>query len=52
MDSNNKIGKIGLGEREGRVYCQILKNWYFGLTHGMGWSGDLLAIQPKAIGSS
>ena len=52
MDTNNFREKIGVGEREGRVLSSTLKNRYFGLTHGIGRSGELLAIQPKAAGSS
>ena len=44
MDSNNNINKIGVGEREARVRSEIIQNRYFNLLHGMGRSGDLLAI--------
>lgn len=42
----------GVGEREGRVYSQLVANRHFGLSHGMGRSGDIAEVQPKAIGSS
>eukprot|EP00917_Polyrhabdina_sp_WS-2016_P011337 GHVP01025011.1.p1 GENE.GHVP01025011.1~~GHVP01025011.1.p1 ORF type:complete len:470 (+),score=83.11 GHVP01025011.1:1176-2585(+) len=51
-DSNNISNSIGVGEREGRVFSPLVQNRYFGLAHGIGRSGDLLAIQPKALGSS
>lgn len=52
MDSNNMPNKVGIGEREGRVKSEIIKNRYFSMFHGIGRSGDVLAIQPKAAGST
>ena len=52
MDSNNFPGNAGLGEREGRVLSSLVRRRHFGLAHGVGRSGDLLEIQPKATGSS
>ncbi|KAA0161725.1 hypothetical protein FNF31_03668 [Cafeteria roenbergensis] len=52
MDSNNFIGSLGLGEREGRVACPLVRRRHFGLAHGIGRSGDVAAVQPKAAGSS
>lgn len=52
MDSNNISKKIGVGEREGRVYSEIVSQRYYGLSHGIGRSGELLCVQPKAAGSS
>jgi O-phospho-L-seryl-tRNASec:L-selenocysteinyl-tRNA synthase len=52
MDSNNYQGNTGVGEREGRIYSQIVREKNFGLGHGIGRSGDVGALQPKAIGSS
>lgn len=52
MDSNNIIGKIGMGEREARVNSNMIKSRYFNMLHGIGRSGELLAMQPKAVGSS
>jgi O-phospho-L-seryl-tRNASec:L-selenocysteinyl-tRNA synthase len=52
MDSNNGLNHIGIGEREGRVYSNIVKKRNFNLVHGMGRSGDVNELQPKAVGSS
>ena len=52
MDTNNFYSKIGVGERESRIYSSIVleRNFYMG--HGIGRSGDINSIQPKAVGSS
>jgi O-phospho-L-seryl-tRNASec:L-selenocysteinyl-tRNA synthase len=52
MDSNNYHGNTGVGEREGRIFSTIVRDKNFGLGHGIGRSGDVNALQPKAIGSS
>lgn len=52
MDSNRFGGCVGLGEREGRVFSGIVRRRHFGFAHGIGRSGDVAAIQPKAAGSS
>ena len=52
MDCNNQIGNVGVGEREGRVLIQSIRERCFGMTHGIGRSGDISADQPKAPGSS
>ena len=52
MDSNNYQGNCGVGEREGRIYSQLVRDKNYGLGHGIGRSGDVNALQPKAIGSS
>ena len=52
MDTNNQSSKIGVGEREGRIFSQLVSNRHYHLAHGMGRSGDVNAIQPKAAGSS
>uniref|UniRef100_A0A7S0G372 O-phosphoseryl-tRNA(Sec) selenium transferase n=1 Tax=Rhodosorus marinus TaxID=101924 RepID=A0A7S0G372_9RHOD len=52
MDSNNFPGNAGLGEREGRVYSSLVRERNFHLHHGIGRSGDIGAVQPKAAGSS
>mmetsp|Transcript_6998 Transcript_6998/g.10268 ORF Transcript_6998/g.10268 Transcript_6998/m.10268 type:complete len:464 (+) Transcript_6998:1533-2924(+) len=52
LDTNNFPKNAGLGEREGRVWSSIVRDRYFGLTHGIGRSGDIAAMQPKAAGSS
>ncbi len=43
---------VGLGEREGRIYSSILSRRHFGFSHGIGRSGDIAEVQPKAAGSS
>ena len=56
LDTNNKGGDgsrwCGVGEREGRVYSSLVAQRHFGLSHGMGRSGDITEPQPKAVGSS
>lgn len=52
MDSNNFQGNCGVGEREGRVASDAVRRRHYGLAHGIGRSGDITAIQPKAAGSS
>ncbi|VDM32539.1 unnamed protein product [Hydatigera taeniaeformis] len=52
MDSNNWYRSTGVGEREGRVLLNLVKRRHFSLAHGIGRSGDITAIQPKASGSS
>jgi O-phospho-L-seryl-tRNASec:L-selenocysteinyl-tRNA synthase len=52
MDSNNFDGNCGVGEREGRVFSTLVRDKNLGLAHGIGRSGDVNALQPKAIGSS
>lgn len=52
MDSNNFLGNIGVGEREGRVASGLVRRRHWGLAHGIGRSGDIAAEQPKAAGSS
>jgi O-phospho-L-seryl-tRNASec:L-selenocysteinyl-tRNA synthase len=60
LDTNNKavVGSniesrwCGVGEREGRVYSSLVSNRHFGLSHGMGRSGDIIEPQPKAVGST
>ncbi|KAF7233751.1 hypothetical protein EG68_10546 [Paragonimus skrjabini miyazakii] len=52
LDSNNWDHSVGVGEREGRVLLDLVRRRHFGLTHGIGRSGDIAAIQPKAPGSS
>lgn len=42
----------GVGEREGRVYSSLVAQRHFGLSHGIGRSGDISEPQPKAVGSS
>eukprot|EP01039_Chlorochromonas_danica_P003861 gene3861-4218_t len=52
MDSNNFPGNVGVGEREGRVFAPLVARRHFHLSHGIGRSGDIIEIQPKAAGSS
>ncbi|CAF3013318.1 unnamed protein product [Rotaria socialis] len=52
MDSNNFEGNVGVGEREGRIYSSLVARRHSLLSHGIGRSGDINAIQPKAAGSS
>ncbi|GJQ08411.1 hypothetical protein GpartN1_g202.t1 [Galdieria partita] len=52
MDSNNFIGNVGAGEREARIFSNIVRERNYSLGHGIGRSGDISAIQPKAAGSS
>ncbi|XP_064630188.1 O-phosphoseryl-tRNA(Sec) selenium transferase-like isoform X2 [Lineus longissimus] len=52
MDSNNFPGNCGIGEREARFASSLVARRHFRLGHGIGRSGDITAIQPKAAGSS
>lgn len=52
FDTNNFEGNVGVGEREGRVVSELVRQRHYGLTHGIGRSGDVMAEQPKAAGSS
>lgn len=52
MDSNNFLSNCGVGEREGRVASSLVARRHYRLIHGIGRSGDVAAIQPKAAGSS
>ncbi|GFY43893.1 o-phosphoseryl-tRNA(Sec) selenium transferase [Trichonephila inaurata madagascariensis] len=52
MDSNNFIGSCGVGEREARFASQIVARRHYYMGHGIGRSGDITEIQPKAAGSS
>ncbi|KAM4706705.1 O-phosphoseryl-tRNA(Sec) selenium transferase isoform 2-T2 [Discoglossus pictus] len=52
MDSNNFLGNCGVGEREGRVASSMVSRRHYRLIHGIGRSGDISAVQPKAAGSS
>ena len=52
MDSNNFKDSVGFGEREGRVFSDLVSRRHYRLGHGIGRSGDVTGIQPKAAGSS
>lgn len=51
LDSNSSPSNVGVGDREGRVYSTILSS-KCNFAHGMGRSGHVTAVQPKAPGSS
>ena len=52
MDSNNGPHHIGIGEREGKIVSGMVHARNFGLIHGIGRSGNISDLQPKAVGSS
>ena len=52
MDSNNFPNNIGVGEREGRIYSNLVSHRHYKLSHGIGRSGNISEVQPKAAGSS
>jgi len=51
-DTNNFVGKVGAGEREGRVFSSLVSQRHYNLSHGIGRSGNISDAQPKAAGSS
>ena len=44
MDSNNYQGNCGVGEREGRIFSNMVRYKNYGLGHGIGRSGDVNAL--------
>ncbi len=52
MDSNNFAGNTGIVKRETRIYSSLFAKRNNNLGHGIGRSGDVNALQPKAVGSS
>ena len=52
MDSNNGPYHVGIGEREGRIISPLVHQRNYGLVHGIGRSGNINDLQPKACGSS
>lgn len=52
LDSNNFPENSACGEREARVFSQLVRRRHFGMAHGVGRSGDISEAQPKAVGSS
>jgi O-phospho-L-seryl-tRNASec:L-selenocysteinyl-tRNA synthase len=50
--NSSSVRWCGVGEREGRVYSNLVAQRHFGLSHGVGRSGDITEPQPKAVGSS
>ncbi len=43
MDTNNFQKKVGVGERESRIFSEIVKSKNFNMGHGIGRSGDVAA---------
>ncbi|XP_058451891.1 O-phosphoseryl-tRNA(Sec) selenium transferase [Malaya genurostris] len=52
MDSNNFPSRYGVGEREGRIACDMVRQRHYNFAHGIGRSGNLTEPQPKATGST
>lgn len=52
MDSNNFPGHSGVGERESRFASSLVARRHYRMGHGVGRSGDIAEIQPRAIGTS
>lgn len=52
MDCNNFPENSGVGEREARFASGLVARRHFRLGHGIGRSGDIGEVQPKAAGSS
>uniref|UniRef100_A0A182K3J3 O-phosphoseryl-tRNA(Sec) selenium transferase n=1 Tax=Anopheles christyi TaxID=43041 RepID=A0A182K3J3_9DIPT len=52
LDSNNFPTRCGVGEREGRVICDLVRRRHYNFSHGIGRSGNLTDAQPKAAGST
>lgn len=52
LDSNNLQQKCCVGEREGKVFSNLVRQLNLNFSHGIGRSGNLNEHQPKAIGSS
>lgn len=52
MDSNNFPGNCGIGEREARFASSLVARRHYRMGHGIGRSGDIGEVQPKAVGSS
>ena len=45
-------GNVGIGEREARIVSDLVSRRHYHLGHGIGRSGDISEVQPKAAGSS
>ncbi|KAI4808447.1 hypothetical protein KUCAC02_000506 [Chaenocephalus aceratus] len=52
MDSNNFLGNCGVGEGGRAAWPPARGQRHYRLIHGIGRSGDIAAVQPKAAGSS
>ena len=46
------LGNVGIGEREARIVSDLVARRHYHLGHGIGRSGDISDLQPKAAGSS
>ena len=46
------ILSFSIGEREGRCSSNLVSRRHYYMSHGIGRSGDITAIQPKSSGSS
>ena len=46
------LGNVGIGEREARIASKLVAKRHYHLGHGIGRSGDISEVQPKAAGSS
>lgn len=46
------LGNVGIGEREARMFSNLVARRHYHLGHGIGRSGDISEVQPKAAGSS
>jgi O-phospho-L-seryl-tRNASec:L-selenocysteinyl-tRNA synthase len=42
---------VGVGEREARIASKLVARRHYNLGHGIGRSGDIAAVQPKAAGT-
>ncbi|MEX2681912.1 MAG: O-phosphoseryl-tRNA(Sec) selenium transferase [Candidatus Sigynarchaeota archaeon] len=52
MDTDKDEIAARVGEREGRTASEYVTSLAAGFTHGIGRSGDISAVQPKAAGGS
>lgn len=52
MDTDKDASAARIGEREGRVASDYVLSLAAGFAHGIGRSGDIAAVQPKAAGGS
>nr|MDO8114480.1 O-phosphoseryl-tRNA(Sec) selenium transferase [Candidatus Sigynarchaeota archaeon] len=52
MDTDKDESAARVGEREGRTVNDYVLSLSAGFAHGIGRSGDIMAVQPKAAGGS
>nr|MDO8083263.1 O-phosphoseryl-tRNA(Sec) selenium transferase [Candidatus Sigynarchaeum springense]MDO8116365.1 O-phosphoseryl-tRNA(Sec) selenium transferase [Candidatus Sigynarchaeota archaeon] len=52
MDTDKDEAAARVGEREGRTASEYVLSLAAGFAHGVGRSGDISAVQPKAAGGS